>query len=374
LKNNATLPLDKKTGKMILVIGDAASYPVIAGGGSGTVHYTELLPPIWALADELDIPREDLPLDSLISYGCNKDNSNCIAYVGVIHTITATMDKEFELDEDNQINLESIQQMDYDYTFLFGGVFSSEGGDRDTLHFKVPVVDYLSKFPKKGKIIGAITAPGPVILADLKKVSDAIIFNVMPGQKYSEGLMNTLFGRVNPSGKLSFTMPNIDNEQQMSEAQYPGTDGHLNSTYSEKHHFGYRWYDSNRVKPCFEFGFGLSYTKFTYSQMKILNRTLTFKVKNTGNMTGSEIAQVYLGVPQTDNFSYWYSSPKALKSFSKVMDLQPGEEKEVSIDLKDRYFSYWCVKCQKWTVEPGTYNIMVGASSRDIRMHTTIKI
>lgn len=86
LKNNATLPLDKKDGKTILVLGDAASYPVIAGGGSGAVHYTYLHPPIWALCDELDIPREEFPLDTIVSYGCNKNKTNCIAYVGVIHT------------------------------------------------------------------------------------------------------------------------------------------------------------------------------------------------------------------------------------------------------------------------------------------------
>lgn len=94
---------------MILVLGDAASYPVIAGGGSGVVHTSINTPPIWALADELDIPRDNFPLDSIISYGCNKDKSNCIAYIGVFHTTTVTQEKEVELDEENQINLESIQ-------------------------------------------------------------------------------------------------------------------------------------------------------------------------------------------------------------------------------------------------------------------------
>jgi len=354
-------------------------YPAIAGGGSGAVHYTDIVPPIWALADELEISREHFPLHSMMGYGCNKNRTNCIAYIEFIHTAHATMDKEVELDEEQQINLESLQQIGFDTTIVFAGVTSAEGSDRDTLQWKVPyldnkIIEFLSKFRIKGKVIGAITAPGPLILADFKKISDAIVFNVMPGQKYSEGLMSILFGRVSPSGKLSFTMPNIDNEQQMSEAQYPGTDGQMNSSYSEKHHFGYRWYDQNKVKPCFEFGFGLSYTKFEYSQIKISNRTLSFKVKNTGLVTGSEVAQVYLGVPETENFKDGYRSPKALKTFTKIMDLQPGEEKGVEMHLKDRYFSYWCVECQKWTVEPGTYNVMVGASSRDIRMHTTIKI
>jgi len=108
LKNNATLPLDNKNGTTLLVLGDAASYPVIAGGGSGTVHYTDMVPPIWALCDELDIPRDEFPLDTIVSYGCNSDKSNCIAYVGVIHTTTQSMGNEVELDEENQINLESI--------------------------------------------------------------------------------------------------------------------------------------------------------------------------------------------------------------------------------------------------------------------------
>lgn len=108
MKNNATLPLDNKDGKTILVLGDAASYPVIAGGGSGAVHFTYLHPPIWALCDELDIPRENFPLDTIVSYGCNTNKTNCIAYVGVIHSNSTTV-KETELDEENQINLESIQ-------------------------------------------------------------------------------------------------------------------------------------------------------------------------------------------------------------------------------------------------------------------------
>jgi beta-glucosidase len=213
LKNDATLPLDKTGGNMFLVLGDAASYPVVAGGGSGAVHYTDLVPPIWALCDELDIPRENFPLDTIVSYGCNKDKSNCIAYVGVIHSTTLTMDNEVaELDDKNLIVLEAIQEMNFNATLIFGGIFSSEGGDRSTLGWKSAVLDSLDKFQNKGKIIGAITAPGPALLKDIKEAVDALLFNIMPGQQYSDGLMSIIFGKANPSAKLSFTMPNIDNE------------------------------------------------------------------------------------------------------------------------------------------------------------------
>lgn len=91
-------------------------------------------------------------------------------------------------------------------------------------------------------------------------------------------------------------------------------------------------------------------------------------------MAGTEIVQVYLGVPETDNFKDGYRSPQVLKGFAKAYDVQPGQEQTVTVMLKDRDFSYWSVADQKWTVEPGTYQVYVGASSRDIRLNGTIKI
>lgn len=186
--------------------------------------------------------------------------------------------------------------------------------------------------------------------------------------------MNILFGRVNPSGKLSFTMPNIDNEQKMTEAQFPGADGGLNISYSEQHHFGYRWYDQNKVTPAFEFGFGLSYTKFEYSGLKVNEQNITFTVKNVGNMTGSEIAQVYLSVPKTKNYAGGFRSPMSLKTFTKIKDLQPGQSFTFTEALPNKAFSFWCVKSKKWVVEPGAYKVVVGASSRDYRMGAMMNI
>lgn len=187
-----------------------------------------------------------------------------------------------------------------------------------------------------------MTAPGPVVLNDLRDVSNALLFNIMPGQQYAQGLMSVLFGRVSPSAKLTFTLPNKDNEQKMTPDQYPGSDNGWNSSYSEKHHFGYRWYDQNSAKPAFEFGFGLSYSKFDYSNIKINQKehTVSFQVKNIGKVTAAEVAQLYFHVPLTKNYNGGYRSPKVLKNFAKVM-LKPGEEQTVTIPVFDWDFSYW---------------------------------
>lgn len=124
---------------------------------------------------------------------------------------------------------------------------------------------------KPGKVIGSMVSPGPILTNNMRKYADAILLNVFPGQQYSAGLMNVMFGRVNPSAKLTFTMPNVDNEQNMTTSQYPGDDHGMNSTYSEKHHFGYRWYDQYNVTPAFEFGFGLSYTQFEQYNFRLID-------------------------------------------------------------------------------------------------------
>ena len=170
----------------MLVIGDAASYPVVAGGGSGVVHMKESVPPIWALADELDIDRENFPLDSVLSFACNKDKSNCIAYLGVIHSTIAfgKIDEKptmAELSLEDQVNLRSIQQMPFDATLIFAGIYSREEVDRSTLNWRSEVLASLDKFHKKGKVIGALTTPGPALINDLKEACDALILNVMPG-------------------------------------------------------------------------------------------------------------------------------------------------------------------------------------------------
>jgi beta-glucosidase len=147
-------------------------------------------------------------------------------------------------------------------------------------------------------------------------------------------------------------------------------------SYSEKHHFGYRWYDQNNVQPSYEFGFGLSYTKFAYSGIEVNSDTksVSLNIKNVGKVKGSEITQIYLAVPETKNYQGGYRSPKTLKGFSKMKDLEPGEERRMTIMLPERSFQYWSVEKTKWVTEPGEYGVLVGASSRDIRLNGMMKV
>ena len=141
----------------------------------------------------------------------------------------------------------------------------------------------------------------------------------------------------------------------MNETQYPGADGHQNSTYSEKHHFGYRWYDQYRVPPAYPFGFGLSYSSFDYSNLRMMKdkKSILFEVTNTGDVEASEIAQIYIGYPETENLSFGYRSPKVLKGFSKVKDLKPGETRTVEFKFEWNTFTFWDVNNSKWSIDNG---------------------
>lgn len=158
----------------------------------------------------------------------------------------------------------------------------------------------------------------------------------------------------------------------MTTSQFPGDNNGWNSTYSEKHHFGYRWYDQYNVTPAFAFGHGLSYAKFEHSHQSYnaTTRTVHLRVTNTAGVPGSEIVQVYVGYPETENVKGGYRSPKVLRGFAKVKDLKAKETRDVSITLDEQAFSFWNVEKTKWDFDPGTYKIMVGSSSRDIRYET----
>merc|ERR1711953_740078 len=117
----------------------------------------------------------------------------------------------------------------------------------------------------------------------------------MPGQEYGHAITDVLFGDVVPSAKLPLTLPNKENEMQLSKEQWPGVN--LKATYSEKLLVGYRWYDAHKVEPAFPFGHGLSYATFEYSNIQIAKGQVSVDIKNTGKVKAAEVAQLYLGFP-----------------------------------------------------------------------------
>jgi len=201
----------------------------------------------------------------------------------------------------------------------------------------------------------------PVLMPWRNKVA-AIVEAWFPGQGGGRAIANVLFGKVNPSGKLPMTFP-----ERNEDIPTWGKDGTMakDPVYTEKLNIGYRWYDTKKIKPMFEFGYGLSYTHFGYSNLSVntaVDNTLTvvFTVKNEGSLEGVEVPQVYLGINDKDE------PPLRLVGFSKI-NLKPGESKQVRITISPRMQSMWSVDANDWKFIPDS-RVYVGASSRDIRL------
>ncbi|HEV2326012.1 MAG TPA: glycoside hydrolase family 3 C-terminal domain-containing protein [Terracidiphilus sp.] len=196
-----------------------------------------------------------------------------------------------------------------------------------------------------------------------------------PGEEDGNAVADVLTGKVDPSGKLPLTFPrDLDQTLAKNPEQYPGVDG--TAHYTEGIEAGYRGYTANNVTPLFPFGFGLSYTTFSFGDLKVThasgseNATVSFKVTNTGKVAGADVAQLYLGFP---NIAEGNEPPIQLKGFRKV-ELNPGESKAVELKLDAHAFSYWSVQSHAWKVAPGAFHVMAGDSSANTPLKGTISI
>jgi beta-glucosidase len=205
------------------------------------------------------------------------------------------------------------------------------------------------------------------------------------GSKGADAVANILFGDVNPSAKLPLTFPlSVDDlPHPKLLAPPPGglgiaaimKTGEAKPTfevhYDEGLKVGYKWYDAENKNVLFPFGFGLSYTTFSYSNLKVTPgdaATLNFQVKNTGSVAGVEIAEVYATLPANAG-----EPPKRLVGWSKVQ-LQPGESKEVTVTVPTAYLSVFDESSSTWKRLPGEYAFMVGASSRDLPLQKKLPL
>jgi beta-glucosidase len=204
---------------------------------------------------------------------------------------------------------------------------------------------------------------GNPVLMPWKNQVAGIIEAWFPGEGGGRAIANVLFGKVNPSGKLPMTFP-----ERNEDIPTWGKDGTIakDPVYTEKLDIGYRWYDANKIKPMFEFGYGLSYTHFVYSDLSVRTAadntmTVAFTLKNDGSMEGAETPQVYLGINDKDE------PPMRLVGWSKI-DLKPAESRHVVLEISPRMQSAWSVDANNWRFVPGSH-VYVGASSRDIRLN-----
>lgn len=224
---------------------------------------------------------------------------------------------------------------------------------------------------------------------------DAMLYMWMPGQCGSRALARLLLGQAVPGGKLPQSFPNTNDDTLISDTPehkkerfdgvaVPGRP--VKITASEGIYTGYRWYDKNGRRPLFEFGYGLSYTTFSYSDLSLTRKCssviVEFTVENTGKVTGDEIVQVYVGPGRTPEYAMM--AKKQLCGFERLCDIAPGERRAVSITIPERCFMYWDVKRElqpypdgtagKWALAGGVRRLFVGASSQDIRLEGEVVI
>jgi beta-glucosidase len=191
-----------------------------------------------------------------------------------------------------------------------------------------------------------------------------------PGQEGGTALAQVLFGAYSPSGKLPASFERRWEDNPTFKSYYPQK-GDKHVEYTEGIFVGYRGFDRSTVKPLFPFGYGLSYTNFEYSDLKISPEPagttglvkVSFKIKNAGPREGAEVAELYVG----DSHANVPRPVKELKGFAKV-NLQPGEMKQVTLSLDRRAFSYFNVEKREWRAEPGDFAILIGSSSVDIKL------
>jgi beta-glucosidase len=343
LKNkDHLLPLHPSGKGKILLVGKAAQWPM-RGGGSGEVDGYDKVPLLKALrqeyGDELDFELE--PTDKAIK------NAEY-----VIVTV-ATLDSE-----------------EKDRPFA---VLKDWGGE---LPARCVALN-----PRT--IVVGITGGG-FRMTDFVDKAGAIVLALFGGQTQGNSIVDVLTGRVNPSGKLPFSIEKefadspgcingpVDMVSTGSQPKKPTAN--CTMTYQEGIFVGYRWYEHEKILPLFPFGYGLSYTTFEYSDLKLSNKVLpgdgslsvSFTVKNTGNVAGAEIAQLYV----QDAKCTVERPVKELKGFKRVF-LKPGESATVERPIYQKDLAFWDVITHAWKVEPGKFNILVGSSSDEVKLKSS---
>lgn len=264
-----------------------------------------------------------------------------------------------------------------DVAVVFVGLtdeYETEGADRH--HLSIPPMHnvLVEEVLKVNPNTVVVLSGGAAVEMPWADKVPAILNMFLTGQAGGSAVCDILFGDVNPSGKLSETYP-LALSDNSSYNYFPGTT--VSVEHRESVYVGYKYYDTAEKQVAFPFGFGLSYTTFEYSDLKVSadnikdtdTVTVSFKVKNTGDVDGAEVAQLYV----SDVESTIYRPVKELKGFKKVF-LKAGEEKEIEITLDKRAFAYYNVNIGDWHVESGEFKILVGASSRDIKLEASINV
>ena len=240
-------------------------------------------------------------------------------------------------------------------------LYESEGFDRETMAMPEGHVRLIETVAAANPNTVVVLFCGSAVETPWIDRVKAVLYMGLPGQAGGEAAAALLTGTANPGGKLTETWP-------LSYDQVPSRDtfGQKVTRYKEGLYVGYRYYDTAGLPVRYPFGYGLSYTRFAYSDLTVENRTVRVAVTNIGDCPGAEVAQLYIAPPRTGP----YRPAKELKGFARVY-LTPGESRTVDFPLDDRSFAIWS---DGWKVPAGTYTLLVGSSSADIRLQQEIEV
>ena len=359
LKNqNNILPLDRNALHSIAVIGEKADFGMISGGGSAQVD-----PPgpssawqahVWFPTSPLNAVKAKAPAAS-VTFNSGDDPASAAALA-----------------------------KQADVAIVFAHQWMSEGMDLPDLSLpgkqNALIEQVAGANPRTIVVLESGTA---VTMPWLDRVS-GIVEAWYAGSKGAYAVANVLFGDVNPSAKLPITFPRSEQDLPHPKLAVPPPDTGGMETfrhperakatftvdYDEGVKVGYKWYDAENKPVLFPFGYGLSYTTYTYSELSVNlgnETTVSFTIKNTGPRAGDEIAQVYASLPQSAN-----EPPKRLVGFSKV-HLEPGESKQVAVRVPQKYLSVFDEGQNEWKLAPGNYTFRVGGSSQDLKLEQSVR-
>ena len=339
LKNeNKVLPLAPKT--KVAVIGDFALSPRYQGAGSSVVNPTKL--------ETIEQVIGDYDVECL---GCARGYDRAGAKDEILKASAVALAKKADV---------------VLYFFGLDELSESEGLDRSHMRIPQNQVELLEAIAQVNTNVVGIISAGASIEMPWHHCCKAILHGYLCGQAGASALLDIVTGKVNPSGRLNETYP-LRYEDTPAFRNYPSQE--RCSQFRESIYVGYRYYDTSKVRVLFPFGFGLSYTEFTYSDIAVDEKGAHFTITNVGKYDGAEVAQLYIGMRDSKIFR----ADKELKGFKKVF-LKAGESRQVTIPFDDKTFRYWNTATNSWEKEAGTYEIMVGTSVADIRLIESLSV
>lgn len=364
LKNeNNMLPLNRATTKTIAVIGYNAERKQSMGGGSSQIRAFYEITPLQGIQN---VAGKNVNIIYSKGYEIKRD---AVADAALINNAVDAASKA------DVVVYVGGSTHGYNYSVWKDNAYDAEDIDKPNMLMPFGQDELLKAVVKANpKTVVVLMGGGAIDMTQWVDKTPAILQSWYCGMEGGNALAKILFGDINPSGKLPMTFPKkLEDHPSQKLGEYPGDTTSLQVHYMDDIYVGYRYYDTYKVQPQFAFGHGLSYTSFTYSNAKVVangkGATVTFTVKNTGKIAGAEIAQVYVHQQK----SLLPRPEKELKGFDKIL-LQAGEQKTVTISLNEDAFKYFNDIDNKWVMENGIFEILIGAASNNIKLTASVKL